>query len=509
MRRAIASLALSATALLLASAPAAAFIGEGAGATTTASPAPVLPTAAVDPATLPADPTVVTDEQLTAAGAAPAVLQLVEDPNLLIVDDDRAQCPNAEFTTPAGIQLAIEAAAPGDKIRVCPGTYTPIDVHKADLWLQAPRTQGSANQCQDGNPAQNAIVTGSTPTGVVRISAAGVRFEGFTVQGNADGPGIRTEPTGSGYELAFNDVRLNRYGVDLSTNGLAPTAVRHNCIRDNTTGTPATSSGILSSAGFSNVLIEENFFSGHRCVAVSNLHPADAPACIQVAAIPATNVTFSHNSLVDDTTASFQNATDVDITYNEWVAHFGAAVALTRVVGANVSFNHVDGEGNASQGFFVSGDTGVALNTVVKSNKIENNQGGTTGTFQFFGSGIQVNGAGVTVLENWIQFNRGSGIRLAQLADGNVVRGNLLVGNGVPGTDALNRNGADGIRIELGAVGNTIENNRLGEALQGTDPEERANRDHDCHDNNPQGANVWRHNVGYTENQPGLCVRRA
>src|SRR3954451_23164194 len=38
----------------------------------------------------------------------------------LTVDDDRAECPGATYTS---IQAAIDAASSGDVITVCPGTY--------------------------------------------------------------------------------------------------------------------------------------------------------------------------------------------------------------------------------------------------------------------------------------------------------------------------------------------------------------------------------------------------
>jgi nitrous oxidase accessory protein NosD len=39
---------------------------------------------------------------------------------VILVDDDKVQCPTATFTT---IQSAVDAASSGDTIRVCPGTY--------------------------------------------------------------------------------------------------------------------------------------------------------------------------------------------------------------------------------------------------------------------------------------------------------------------------------------------------------------------------------------------------
>src|ERR1700678_2352992 len=38
----------------------------------------------------------------------------------ILVDDDKVQCPTATFST---IQAAIDAASPGEHIRVCAGTY--------------------------------------------------------------------------------------------------------------------------------------------------------------------------------------------------------------------------------------------------------------------------------------------------------------------------------------------------------------------------------------------------
>jgi hypothetical protein len=504
MNRGLLLCALAVGLTLPAGARAATIEGDTNSSTTTSAPEVVLETASIGAALLPLEPSVVTDAELANVGASPGVQTLTNDPNQLVVDDDLAQCPNADFTTATGIQQAIEAAAPGAKIRVCPGTYSPINVHKADLWLQAPRTQGNANGCREGNPTQDAVIAGANASGLVQIVGTGVRFEGFVVQGNTAGPGIRTDSTGSGYKLVFNEIRANQSGIDLNTNGSAETLVEHNCIRDNV----ALNMGILSSAGFSNVGVEYNFFSGHRCSAIANIPPATAAACLPTPFVPAADVTFSHNSLVDDTTAGFVGAMNVVVNANVWRRPFGASVVLEDVVGAEVSFNHIDGQNQAlTQGIFIRATPTfpeIPQRVVVKSNKVENLLGGVVDNIEFFGTAISVNAPGVVVRENRIEFNKGFGIVLRVRSDGDLVHGNLLVGNGIPGGDRT-----DGIRLFTGAVGNLIENNRLGEPLQGQDPEERANKDHDCHDDNPSGANVWRHNVGYTENQPGLCVKRA
>ena len=49
-------------------------------------------------------------------------------PSTLVVDDDSVECPKAKFTT---IQAAVDAASPGDKIRVCAGTYAGATIDKA------------------------------------------------------------------------------------------------------------------------------------------------------------------------------------------------------------------------------------------------------------------------------------------------------------------------------------------------------------------------------------------
>jgi hypothetical protein len=58
---------------------------------------------------------------LAGIGVAGATSSSAGDgPHMFIVDDNRAECPNAQFTR---IQDAVDAAGPNDAIKVCPGTY--------------------------------------------------------------------------------------------------------------------------------------------------------------------------------------------------------------------------------------------------------------------------------------------------------------------------------------------------------------------------------------------------
>ena len=63
----------------------------------------------------------VPETELASVGLVGAAADSPGDgPNMLIVDDDAADCPDAAFTS---IQAAVDAAGPGDQIKVCPGTY--------------------------------------------------------------------------------------------------------------------------------------------------------------------------------------------------------------------------------------------------------------------------------------------------------------------------------------------------------------------------------------------------
>ncbi len=74
-----------------------------------------------------------------------------------LVDDNLAECPKADFTS---IQAAVTAAAPGDKVKVCPGTYTEqVRIESKDkLKLEAKNTLQATIQFPPATALPNALV---------------------------------------------------------------------------------------------------------------------------------------------------------------------------------------------------------------------------------------------------------------------------------------------------------------------------------------------------------------
>ena len=69
----------------------------------------------------------------------------------IVVDDDRVQCPKADFTT---IQAALKQARPRAQIEVCPGTYDGgIVVDKASVAITVRGPYGSAHVVGTGKQA--------------------------------------------------------------------------------------------------------------------------------------------------------------------------------------------------------------------------------------------------------------------------------------------------------------------------------------------------------------------
>lgn len=137
----------------------------------------------------------VSDAELAGVGMTPSTSSPSSSGQMLIVDDDHADCPNAQFTT---IQSAVTAAPPGAMIKVCRGTYIEqvvIPAGKDDLTLW------SVPDLQAVIKAPPVMVS---PKAIVQVQGAhDVTIRHFTITGPGGGPcdsleyGVRVDSGGS------------------------------------------------------------------------------------------------------------------------------------------------------------------------------------------------------------------------------------------------------------------------------------------------------------------------
>ena len=89
---------------------------------------------------------------------------------VFMVDDDRVQCPKADFTS---INAAAAAASPGDTIEVCPGQYNESVLVTKTLTILAAPGNAERNPLRTPNPRRDAIVQPPTPGRATRPAMTG------------------------------------------------------------------------------------------------------------------------------------------------------------------------------------------------------------------------------------------------------------------------------------------------------------------------------------------------
>ncbi len=151
----------------------------------------------------------------------PALAQTANVKANILVDDDKVQCPSAQYTT---IQAAVNAAASGDVIRVCAGTYPEQVTISTPLTLRA----DNGVIVNPSNVTQNSTgASGSDSVAAVFVVAGvqGVDIDGFIVDGSNNGlTGCAPRLIGIFYANASGHVRHNavrhmNLGTSPSVNG--------------------------------------------------------------------------------------------------------------------------------------------------------------------------------------------------------------------------------------------------------------------------------------------------
>ena len=185
-----------------------------------------------------------------AAGKKPSPTPKVGK-HVLLVDDDKAQCKKADFTT---IQSAVTAASTGATILVCAGTYhESVTITKNDLRIRAKGAPGAV------------VLDGMAQTltaGFYIQNASGILIKGFRIQNfheagilldNGDGNRIRKNVTtgahhdgielrlgSSGNRIEHNrsvdNLASNACGIQIRDAGSTSNVIRHNVSINNNWG---------------------------------------------------------------------------------------------------------------------------------------------------------------------------------------------------------------------------------------------------------------------------------
>lgn len=239
----------------------------------------------------------------------------------LVVDDDgfasAASCDGATvaYTT---IQSAVDAAAPGDTIMVCPGTYSEsVTVSTAGLNLVGPYAGINAAWCPDR--LNTATVVGGASNGFT-LAADGVIVDGFRI-GGSSAYGIETSELFSGYKIRNNVIEDNAAGIYLNADGSILSRVKRNCLRDNNatfsdlTPFPTAGTGIYTDQGLDNADILVNGFRRHLNVAINLVTDLDPTGTFNVT--ETSNIRVGGNNSVNDRTfLSVFNADHVYVSGN-------------------------------------------------------------------------------------------------------------------------------------------------------------------------------------------------
>jgi parallel beta-helix repeat protein len=319
-----------------------------------------------------------------------------------VVDDDKQQCKNADFTS---IQAAINAASSGDTIQVCAGTYNETLTINKSLHLvgRGNTTNNCDGQVAIASPVKQTILT-SQGTYTVNIQADNVHLEGFVIQGNGSGPGIYTSPAFSGYHIEDNLIQDNVFGLYLNSSGAIPSNVHDNCFKANNRSGSAAGNGIYSDQGLSNAAIIDNDFTGHNNASMVFAGPAGSQ----------TNIRIEDNELRRDSAIVLFNLT------NSWVVDNKIYNSITHGIQAG---------GNVSS-------------VTITDNRVD----------RAAWSGIRVSGGNntnLTIQDNRLTNNGDHGIRVTD-GDNNNIEGNRIENNNL-----------DGISLDVDSSGNQVTNNRM------------------------------------------------
>ena len=384
------------------------------------------------------------------------------------------------------VQSAVTASGPGDRINVCPGTYTEqitipagkdnLQLRATKQWdaiLKAPPLMFDVKAIVRVTTSQNVTILAFTITGPggtgcdalrygVRVDGGGsanilgnhiTQIRDNPLSGCQNGVGVQVgrqvEGTTGSAQIIGNVIdNYQKNGMTVDNAGSSAEIAHNRVLGNGPIAFAAAQNGIQVSRG-ATANVQHNFVA-------QNIYFTPATSATGILLFQSANVTTAHNTVTSNDNGIY-----------DWMA-----------TGSTTTNNHV----RASSYDGVTEDQSSSAQ--VANNKTEHNVGA--------GIGMYTNAQNNVLDRNHASDNAGSGILLDQ-ASSNIVSNNQVKDNGTDGGDVT-----DGIRVSAASTGNTISKNHL-----------KDNVTHDCHDDSgvPLGppANVWTDNRGETENRPGLC----
>src|SRR6266511_3762507 len=382
-------------------------------------------------------------------------------PPILVVDDDRAQCANADFTT---IQAAVDAAPENGLVRVCPGLYAEQVSVPESLTIRGDAETVEAVDCfslvgATADPNTQAIVvapaTASAPAVLFDLKADDIELQGFVLLGRSGtaSRGVMTSSAHSGYRVHHNLIRATTVAAYFRSSGALPSSFAHNCLRDNGWGL------VNQFLPLSNARIHHN--STFR---TANFTYEQTPNCPQFldrtggcsqSSVGMDRVVFDHNTSSGDLQVYRFASSTSTTAFENTVTDAGYGM---RLFGSNHDLHIIDNDLEVRQvglargsGAGSGGPEPSNFRVLIRGNTITSAPGNNP-LMPTAGIGMGVGG----LKNSWILDNVISGLEngegIALLADntGNVVRGNTVTNNG-----------RDGIRVAAGATRNTFEANKI------------------------------------------------
>ncbi|MCA9528647.1 MAG: hypothetical protein KC543_00770 [Myxococcales bacterium] len=188
------------------------------------------------------------------ARTASAATLVVDDDGMAVSGDCDASA--AAFTT---VQAAITAAAAGDTIEVCPGTYNEnVTVNKANLTLLGAKAGIAAGPSATpaGRGTGESIIQAASGNTIFFTGASGVRIDGFTVVAASSAGGSAIYASGADNVLVNNVLRgdggtATGFASGVRTGSMSNIVVQANNIDGlrygmNLDGSPANAPGLIA-----------------------------------------------------------------------------------------------------------------------------------------------------------------------------------------------------------------------------------------------------------------------